>query len=62
MPVPRWILGAGDIDRGCSEPGLDEVGLDEGVPGLEEGLTDGLDEGLGSLKGGWSVEGRTLEG
>ena len=57
MPIPRWILGAGDIDRGCSEPGLDE-----GVPGLEEGLPDGFDEGLGSLKGGWSVEGRTLEG
>ena len=57
MPVPRWILGAGDIDRGCSEPGLDG-----GLPGLEEGLPDGLDEGLGILEGGWSVEGRTLEG
>ena len=62
MPVPRWILGAGDIDRGCSEPGFEELGLDEGLSGLEEGLPDGLDEGLGSLKGGWSVEGRTLEG
>ena len=55
MPVPRWKLGAGDIDRGCSEPGLEEMGLEEGLP-------DGLDEGLGSLKGGRSVEGRSLEG
>ena len=58
MPVPRWILGAGDIDRGCSEPGLEEVGLDEGLSVFEEGL----DEGLGSLRGGWSLEGRSLEG
>lgn len=54
LPLPRWPLSAGDIDRACSEPGLDE--------GLEEGLSVGLEglEGLKRLSGigkGDSVEG-----
>ena len=55
LPLPRWTLsGAGDIDRACSEPGLDE--------GLDEGLSVGL-EGLKKVSGrrkGDSVEGKLV--
>lgn len=47
LPLPRWPLTAGDIDRGSSDLGLDE--------GLNEGLSVFL-EGLGRRRGD-SVEG-----
>ena len=56
LPLPRWPLGSGDIERGRSELGLEEE--------LEEDLPGGLD-GLESLSGrreGDSVEGSPLAG
>ena len=59
LPLPRWPLSAGDIDRACSGPGRDE--------GLKEGLSVGLEglEGLKRLSGrrkGDSVEGSLVGG